>query len=220
MTTCPRCRSQNPSDVRFCSACGAPMKGSGTLAESPSTVPLSKPVPPPLPPVTAAQPQRRDTIVEPPSEAINPQRPGRPVPPQSVPGSPVRTTQFMPAFSPAASAAAPVLRTDDRRIVGVLLTYSWKPSGEIFAVREGRNIIGRGDECDICVRGDESLSEKHAHITYRKNFVIGDLVSMSGTFVNGEPVEEQFVPLQNHAEIRTGSTHWKFVAVESPHTDR
>ena len=225
MQTCPRCRSENLIEVRFCANCGFPLEGSGTLVERPSPTSSKKPVPPPMP-------ERRETIVDRPIEPKGPERPpthyegsafgqtaaGRPVPPEAVPGARPKATQFMQASAPPSEAPSPsVLRTDDRKIVGVLLTYSWRPAGQIFPVREGRNIIGRGTGCDICIPEDESLSEKHAHITYRKDFVIGDLVSMGGTYVNGEPIEEQFVRLQNYVEIRTGSTQWRFVALELPH---
>lgn len=94
------------------------------------------------------------------------------------------------------------------------MTYSWKPEGQIFPVREGRNLIGRGEECDIRIPEDPMLSQVNSHITYRRNFVVGDMVSMGGTDLNGEPVEEQFRPLENHARIRTGSTHWVFVVID------
>jgi hypothetical protein len=99
-------------------------------------------------------------------------------------------------------------------VVGVLVTYSWKPEGQVFPVREGRNLIGRGTECEICVPDDPTLSNVNSHITYRKNFVIGDMVSMSGTDLNGEPVEDKFVPLPNYSTLRTGSTHWTFIVIE------
>jgi len=60
---------------------------------------------------------------------------------------------------------------------------------------------------------DPSLSGKHAHITFLKNFVIGDMVSMSGTYVDEEPVEQERQPLRNGASIRTGGTVWMFVAI-------
>jgi pSer/pThr/pTyr-binding forkhead associated (FHA) protein len=110
-----------------------------------------------------------------------------------------------------APRAAPEIA--QRKIVGVLLTFSWDPAGQLFPVREGRNLIGRGKDCDVCVTQDEALSEKHAHITFRKNFVIGDLVSMAGTYLNSEPVEEQFAVLPDRATIRTGSTTWTFIAL-------
>jgi hypothetical protein len=101
-----------------------------------------------------------------------------------------------------------------RKVIAILVTYSWKREGQVFPVREGRNLIGRGDECDIRVPEDAMLSQVNSHITFRQNFVIGDMVSMSGTDLNGAPVEEQFRPLDNHAVIRTGSTHWHFVIID------
>jgi hypothetical protein len=100
-----------------------------------------------------------------------------------------------------------------RKIVGVLVTYSWKPDGQIFPVREGRNLIGRGEECDIRIPDDPMLSQVNTHITFRRNFVVGDMVSMGGTDLDGEPIEEQFKPLANYARLRTGSTQWTFVVL-------
>jgi hypothetical protein len=98
-------------------------------------------------------------------------------------------------------------------VVGILVTYSWKPDGEIFAVREGRNLIGRDPDCDICVAVDQTLSGRNSHITFRTSFVVGDLVSMKGTDLNGEPIEEQFRSLPNYSSIRAGSTHFTFIAI-------
>ncbi len=39
---------------------------------------------------------------------------------------------------------------------------------------------------------------------------------MSGTDVDGEPIETEVVPLRNYAKIRTGSTFWTFVSVQPP----
>jgi hypothetical protein len=39
---------------------------------------------------------------------------------------------------------------------------------------------------------------------------------MSGTDVDGEPIEQEFVPLRNYAKIRTGSTYWTFVCIQPP----
>jgi hypothetical protein len=117
----------------------------------------------------------------------------------------------------ASAAAAPALNTPkaaERRVIGVLITYSWSPEGQVFPIREGRNLIGRGDRCNIRVPEDPAMSDENTHITFRQNFVIGDMVSMSGTDLNGEPVEEQFKSLGNYARIRTGSTNWIFVIVD------
>lgn len=148
----------------------------------------------------------------------------RPTPPPPIPGpAPAATnpgrrgqTVFMP-FTPSASNIAQseqVPRAAGRRIVAILITYSWLPEGQVFPIREGRNLIGRGEKCDILVREDNVMSEVNSHITFRHNFVLGDMVSMSGTDLNGEAVEEQFRPLTNYARIRTGATNWIFVIVD------
>jgi len=40
------------------------------------------------------------------------------------------------------------------------------------------------------------------------------MVSMTGTDVNGVPIEEQFRSLDNYATIRSGSTYFTLIAVE------
>jgi len=102
------------------------------------------------------------------------------------------------------------------KIVGVLVTYSWKKEGEIFEIREGRNLIGSDLDCDVRLDCDPALSGKHAHITFLKSFVIGDMVSKSGTFVDDQPIESERLPLRNGATIRTGGTVWTFVAMPWP----
>ncbi|HEY1807305.1 MAG TPA: FHA domain-containing protein [Acidobacteriaceae bacterium] len=101
----------------------------------------------------------------------------------------------------------------DRKIVGVLVTYSWAPEGRIFPVREGRNFIGRESDCDICIPEDSTMSGRNSHVTFRQNFVVGDMVSMTGTDVDGLPVEEQFRSLPNYATVRAGSTYFTFIAI-------
>jgi hypothetical protein len=131
-------------------------------------------------------------------------------PPAEIPASPR-------AVSPA--AATPEIRSS-RRIVGLLLTYTWRPEGQIFPVREGRNLIGRNPDCDIAIPEDPHLSDTNSHITYRKSFMLGDMVSMSGTDLNGVPVEDNFVKLPNYAQIRAGSTHFTFIIAEPPATGK
>jgi hypothetical protein len=106
--------------------------------------------------------------------------------------------------------------------MGVLVTYTWKPEGEVFAVREGRTVIGRethgGDRAvNITLAADDSMSGVHATIIYRpetRKFSIYDEKAQTGTFVNDECVEVGGLPLPNYAKVRTGATHWIFIAVE------
>jgi len=148
--------------------------------------------------------------------------PSPPSPPPSVPSSagtkprPREHTVFRPVpGADAASSSTPSV-AKDRKIVGILVTYSWKPEGQVFHIREGRNFIGRDKECEICVPEDETLSGKNSHITFRQTFVIGDMVSMTGTDLNGVPIEQQFCSLSNYATIRAGSTYFTFIAIEPP----
>src|ERR1039457_5001769 len=186
---------------------GAPMPGMGAAMPGPGValpgpgapLPGGPPPmqPPGAPPPGGGAPRGKTVFIPPPGEGeAEAAQPGQP--PQA----------------PQAGQMSQARRTPDRRIVGVLVTYSWKPEGQVFAVREGRNLIGRGAECDVCIPDDNTLSNVNSHITNRKNFVIGDMVSMSGTDLNGIPIEEQFVPLPNYATIRTGSTQWTFMAIQ------
>lgn len=221
MKSCPRCLNLAPDDAAACDQCGTVL--------DPSL----------LPPGTRAGGTRMETVIEsslrptpppldirpstPPPLGIRPSTPPPlppPVPPENPAGaeSPGRrgsTVYMPPQQNPAAGRAAPVAPLQAaRKIVAVLVTYSWKPEGQMYPVREGRNLIGRGEECDIHVLEDATLSQVNSHITFRQNFVLGDMVSMSGTDLNDQPVEEQFRPLGNYARIRTGSTHWIFVILD------
>jgi len=98
-----------------------------------------------------------------------------------------------------------------RRIVAVLVTYTWRADGEMFAIREGRNYLGSSPECEINLTADPQLSARHSTILYRgKDFWIDDEKSMNGTYVNGEVLEEK-QRLPDHATIKTGATVWHFV---------
>jgi len=141
-----------------------------------------------------------------------------PPPPAGQARRPRDKTKFVPMTGDdplADNGAVSSPKGAPRRIVGVLITYTWKPEGEVYPVREGRNLIGRDlDQCDIVVKDDPTMSGVNSHITYRRSFLIGDMISLSGTDVNGEPIEEQFCTLYNYSTIRTGSTHWTFIAVQ------
>ncbi len=103
-----------------------------------------------------------------------------------------------------------------RRLVGVLATWTWRPEGELFPVREGSNLLGSSPACEAHISTDPRMSGRHASIVHRPGgFWIDDENSMNGTFVDGEPVEEKR-RLPETAIIRTGDTVWRFTAFESP----
>jgi pSer/pThr/pTyr-binding forkhead associated (FHA) protein len=116
--------------------------------------------------------------------------------------------------SPGGAKAEPV---SERKVVGVLVTYSTRPDGQIFAVREGRNRIGRNLENEIAVPDDIAMSGLNSfiifHLQGKKQFMIDDANSQNGTFVNGEIIEDRS-RLPNYSEIKAGSTVFKFIVVE------
>jgi hypothetical protein len=133
----------------------------------------------------------------------------------STPGSGRRgTTVFMPPVGSQQSKGALREHGPDRRIVAVMITYSWNPGGEVFPVRRGRTLIGRGEECDIRLLEDPALSHVHSYITFDTDFVLRDMISLSGTDLNGAPLNQQVKRLPNFARIRTGSTQWVFVIID------
>lgn len=171
-----------------------------TIAEGVDSV---RPTPPPK---IEYRPTPPPTI----SASPNPVTP--PVPPSSA-GRRGQTV-YMPTggYERATAQSAPIAPA--RRVIAVLVTYSWKPEGQVFPIREGRNLIGRGEECDVRLAEDSMMSVVNTHITFRQSFTLGDMVSMGGTYLNGEAVEEQFRSLANLSTIRAGSTQLLFVVVD------
>jgi len=123
-----------------------------------------------------------------------------------------------PAATPAVNVSSgPVPTISKRKIVVVLVSYTWHPDGKMYPVYEERNLIGRGPHCEIHVPEDDSMSSENSHITtHRQKFVVGDKVSMMGTYLDGERILEAFHPLSNYAVIRAGSTDFTFIMVQPP----
>jgi hypothetical protein len=136
-----------------------------------------------------------------------------------------RKTRAMPSGAPPEPGGRAGL-TDTRKIVGVLVTYTWVPGGQLFPVREGKNYIGRGEVSgepahqvyEIQVPQDEKMSGEHALILCRAgNYEIIDQMSSNGTILDGAMIKSnQSVELKNYAEIRTGTTIWSFVKFHQP----
>ena len=115
---------------------------------------------------------------------------------------------------------------DSRQMVGLLVTYSMNPSGELYPVREGKNFIGSGKissdashrDCDVLVSQDERISGEHALILCRHGvYEIIDQTSSNGTFLDNAMLPaNQSRELKNYAEIRAGSTVFTFIKITAP----
>jgi len=73
---------------------------------------------------------------------------------------------------------------------GILLLRDDAGPGKHWTLDRPEMFIGRHEDCDI-VLDDRTVSRRHARITRdQKGYILSDLDSKNGTFVNGEPAAE------------------------------
>jgi pSer/pThr/pTyr-binding forkhead associated (FHA) protein len=104
--------------------------------------------------------------------------------------------------------AAPV--SDQPVISPTRLTWQ-TPEGEARerVLDEMTIVIGRGEDCDICIL-DEYASRSHAEIRFDGNtFVVADLGSINGTFLNKKRIEGEQA-LQDGDLLRIGKVMFHF----------
>ena len=133
-----------------------------------------------------------------------------------------RETKTMPQQSSSPKVGGYGGRGNNRRIEGILITYTWRPEGDLFAICSGKNYIGAGrnsfepDEppCDIQITDDPTLSSAHALILCRQGKIqITDLNTTNGTALNSELLPMHGEELPDTATITTGSTVWQFMKI-------
>ncbi|HEX8172571.1 MAG TPA: GGDEF domain-containing protein [Thermoanaerobaculia bacterium] len=82
--------------------------------------------------------------------------------------------------------------------------------GQVFRLKQGRQVIGRRPECEIRVR-ERAVSGIHAEvIRVRDTITINDLASTNGTLVNGLRIRTP-VPLLQGTLLKLGNCVFKFV---------
>ena len=103
-----------------------------------------------------------------------------------------------------------------KKLVGVLISYSVDPMGEVYKIYEGRNIIGRAPACDIAIPSDENMSGQHLLILYVEAEGIvwaEDQKSSNGTYINGK-FSRGMIELHTNDQIVIGGT--KFIFFQIP----
>jgi hypothetical protein len=121
----------------------------------------------------------------------------------------------IPVPKPAAAKKTQMMQEVAKTpVVGWLVALNGKHKGEDFRVKEGKNIIGCDPDCDI-VLTDDFLSGKHANLKYvnkdgERVFIITDLDSTNGTFLNDseEPIARE--ELVDNDTVAFGQTKMKF----------
>jgi diguanylate cyclase (GGDEF)-like protein len=94
--------------------------------------------------------------------------------------------------------AAPEARAD------FLIILSGGQMGQLFPVREGTLVIGRGDGCDVRI-DDDGVSRRQAQVHRGDGAIaIRDLDSRNGTFVNGQRIAGD-APLCDGDRIQFGN---------------
>ncbi len=93
-----------------------------------------------------------------------------------------------------------------------LAAISGKLKGAIFALNEESLIIGRETAANLCL-ADASVSRRHSKIEKQETgFVITDLESLNGTFVNDLPIRTRL--LEHGDRVRIGDSQFLFLTHE------
>ena len=225
---CPECGTNCRAGSKFCIQCAFPL-GSQALQNSIcsrghkldptwTSCPFCKgidnhqPAPPQAEKV-AGQRVRAHTVVEfddGPSAPITTSPALEPIPLSEVPSPPdtLPPRQSAPgAISPGDAIQQP--------IAGVLTTFTWRPGGQAWLIRQGRNYIGAARGAQICLPAPE-MSPKHAVIAVKGDLLmLDDCLSESGTWLNGNPITQKTM-LKHGDVIQTGETLWSFSLITPP----
>lgn len=108
---------------------------------------------------------------------------------------------------------------ENRRLVGLLVSYSAIPTGEVYKVYEGRTTIGRDRTCDIPFPNDNHMSARHFLIQYVEakgafRAQEYDKGSANGSYVNGQVyVLGDVIDLKSNDVIVIGGTKFVFIAI-------
>ena len=96
-----------------------------------------------------------------------------------------------------------------RKLVGWLVSFTWKSDGQDHRLREGKTTLGADSTCDITIP-DSEVSGHHSTILYRgEKFKIKDEFSTNGTLIDGNEVEDQ-TELPDGCTLTLGKTDFIF----------
>lgn len=101
-----------------------------------------------------------------------------------------------------------VVQERPKECVGWVVALSGPLKGQDFRLVTGKNVMGTAADCDI-VLTDQYMSARHAVLRHEDdNFVLVDLDSTNGTYVNGKRASKE--ELIDNDRVRLGRTEMKF----------
>ncbi len=99
---------------------------------------------------------------------------------------------------------APRLRGRGRRPLSVLAVVEGSLRGSTVPLKESGVLLGRNPECTLVI-DDDFASGRHARVYHEGSWLVEDLDSTNGTFVDGHRITVP-TPLKEGTQIRIGTT--------------
>jgi hypothetical protein len=120
-------------------------------------------------------------------------------------------------YAPSVPAETRVLRPKEIAALAYLVQTSGMRKGTTYQLGEITN-VGRDATDNEIVIDDDAVSRRHARIKLEEGqFVLYDLASANGTFLNGEKIVKH--PLAEDDSIKMGETKFSFVEVKEKNQD-
>jgi hypothetical protein len=148
-----------------------------------------------------------------------PPPPVSPAPPPPPPLEPTRAPMAAgwPEQAPGGGVPAPAkteLLYKEPPQLAWLVQRSGSRVGKEFRLGEVTNVGRDASQCDIVI-DDSTVSRQHARVRLEDGrFVLYDLASSNGTFVNDQQIQKQ--PLLDGDRVRFGSVDFNFMEVKQP----
>jgi pSer/pThr/pTyr-binding forkhead associated (FHA) protein len=97
--------------------------------------------------------------------------------------------------------AADLVPGEELREPALVVRAGGGRAGETFHLLEPRTLVGRSPDCDVFL-DDVTVSRRHAEIVREQNgYVIRDLGSLNGTFVNRRRIESSVLATDDEVQI-------------------
>ena len=215
---CPWCPKGAKAPSGGAPASGPRVAGTVDMGLSPVSMPAPS-LPTSPPPAAGGRTARRKTIVvdDGPPPAASPAAPVAPVAPAAPAATPpARKRNKTVVFDDVDQQGGEEVRRargDRGKLVAVLVSFSAKPAGELWPLRQGRTTIGTDAECDVQLEYD-GVSRTHATIVSRSGVIwVVDNESTNGTFVNGNDIVDERVRLSQADTLKVGPIQMSLLVV-------